>query len=112
MKKFIALALFCAFALTVHAEPAHADDTASGVASDVNAVQKDNAAIGRTNSGLAKDRAAKANDKATGNMGGQAVDSVKVGVDKATRSEKNTEKSVDTKTLNSDVNNATTKQQQ
>ena len=106
MKKFIALALLSAVVSTA---PAFADDTPNGVASDVGAVQKDNQAIGQTNTSLAKDRAAKAQDKASGNWGGQAVDSVKIGADKLGRGEKQTEKDTDTKTLNSDVNSATGK---
>ena len=111
MKKHITLALLSAFiaAAPVSITPAHADDTPSGVASDVGAVQKDNQAIAKSQANLAKDRAAKAKDKATGNLGGQAVDSVKVGTDKVKRSEKNGEKSTDTKVLNSDVNDATSK---
>ena len=95
--------------ILVASAPAFADDTPSGVASDVGAVQKDNKAIGKDNSDLAKDRAAKAQDKANGNLGGQAVDSLSIGADKTKRSEKETEKSVDKKTLNSDVNAATDK---
>jgi len=106
MKKLMALAALLTLIL---AGPVHADDTPSGVASDVNAVQKDNAALAQKNAQLAKDRAAKAKDKATNSYGSQAVDSVKIGADKLGRSEKEGEKSTDTKTLNGDVNNAVTK---
>jgi hypothetical protein len=98
-----AFALLAAFAL---ATPAFADDTPSGVASDVGAVQKDNNALGKDNSELAKDRAEKAQDKANGSWTGQAGDSMNIGADKTMKSEKETEKSVDQKTLNHDVNNA------
>ena len=57
-----ALTLLAAFA----AAPAFADDTPSGVASDVGAVQKDNSALSKDNTDLAKDRAKKAQDKASG----------------------------------------------
>jgi hypothetical protein len=89
------------------AMPSFADDTPSGVASDVGAVQKDNNAISKDNSSLAKHRAAKAKDKANGNLGGQAVDSMSIGADKTMKSEKQTEKNGDKKILNHDVNDAT-----
>lgn len=93
--------------LLIVAAPAFADDTPSGVASDVGAIQKDNHAINSTNSAIAQDRAAKTKDKANGNLGGQAVDSLSIGADKVGRSEKETEKSADKKILNHDVNSAT-----
>ena len=95
-----------AFLSTLMAGPVMADDTPSGIASDVGAVQKDNQALGKDNAELAKDRAAKAKDKANGNLGGQAVDSLSIGADKVTKSEKTTEKSTDKKILNNDVTNA------
>lgn len=106
MKKLLALTFLSVVVLTA---PAFADDTPSGVASDVGAVQKDNAAIAKNNNALAQDRAAKSKDKANGNLGGQAVDSLSIGGDKVARSEKKTEKSGDQKVLNSDVNSATSK---
>ncbi len=106
MKKFIIISFLSAL---IVAAPSMADDTPSGVAADVGAVQKDNSALGKTNADLAKDRAAKAQDKATGNWGGQAVDSTKIGADKVKRSVQGTEKSSDKRTLNSDMDSATTK---
>jgi hypothetical protein len=105
MKKIVTLALLSAFI----AGPALADTTPAGVAGDVQNVQQDNGSIAKTQSDLAKDRAAKAQDKATGNWAGQAVDSVKIGGDKVTRSVKKTNKSGDQDNLNSDVNGAVNK---
>ncbi len=106
MTKLVALTLLSAVILVA---PAYADDTPAGVASDVGSVQKDNQNLRDTNSALARDRAAKAQDKANGNWGGQAVDSVKIGYDKVVRGTQQTGKSSDTQTLNNDVNSATTK---
>ena len=103
------LSTFALLSALIIATPAFADSTPGGVAADVGAVQKDNQAIGKDNSELATDRAAKANDKANGNLGGQAVDSLSIGDDKVMKSEKKTEKSVDKKILNHDVNEATDK---
>ncbi len=108
MHKLTIIALLAAFAIVT---PALADDTPSGVAADVGAVQKDNAALAKDNADIARHRAAKAQDKANGNIGSQAIDSVNIGADKAKRGEKTEEKSYDQKTLNSDVNSATTKAQ-
>jgi ElaB/YqjD/DUF883 family membrane-anchored ribosome-binding protein len=104
--EFSIIALVSALAIAV---PAFADDTPSGVASDVGAVQKDNGAIAKDNADLAKDRAEKAKDKANGNLGGQAVDSMSVGTDKTMKSGREMEKSADQKTLNHDVDAATQK---
>jgi hypothetical protein len=109
MKSSAKLSTLALLSILASAVPALADSTPSGVASDVGAVQKDNQAIGKDNAELAKDRAAKAKDKANGNLGSQAVDSLNIGADKVKKSEKNSEKSSDTKTLNSDVNDATSK---
>ncbi len=106
MKKLIILSFLSALIIVA---PAMADDTPSGVASDVGAVQKDNSALAKSNADLAKDRAAKAQDKASGNWGGQAVDSVNIGADKVKRSFQGTQKSTDKGTLNSDVDSATNK---
>jgi hypothetical protein len=103
MTKLSTLALLSALIVTT---PAFADDASNGVASDVGAVQKDNAAIGKDNAELANDRAAKAQDKASGNWGGQAVDSMSIGDDQTMKSEKQTEKSTDKKVLNNDVSSA------
>jgi len=73
----------------------------------VRAVQKDNQANSKDNSELATDRAANAKDKANGNLGSQAVDSLSIGDDKVMKSEKQKEKSTDKKVLTHDVNNAT-----
>ena len=105
---FTRLSFFALLAMTM-ASPVLADDTPSGVASDVGAIQKDNAALAKDNAELAKHRAEKAADKANGNSGSQAVDSVKIGTDKTKRYEKDQEKGVDQRIMNSDVNGATTK---
>ena len=89
--------------------PAFADGTPAGVAVDVSTVQKDNQSLEKTDQDLAKDRAAKAQDKANGNLGKQAVDSVRIGADKVGRSAKQTEKTHDEKVLNSDVDSAVLK---
>ena len=103
------LSTFVLLSALAAATPAFADDTPNGVAADVGAVQKDNHAIGKDNAELANDRVAKAHDKANGNLGGQAVDSLSIGADKTMKSEKKTEKSTDKKILNHDVNEATDK---
>jgi len=102
--KFAALAVTSVLAF---ATPAFADDTPAGVASDVTAVQKDDTAIAKDNAKLAKNRADKAVDKANGNYGSQAVDSVNIGGDQTMKSEKQTEKSVDQKILRHDVGSGT-----
>jgi len=106
--KLSAVVLLAAFAAAT-ATPVFADDTPAGVASDVEAVQKDNNALAKDNARLAKHRAHKAKHKAKGEWTGQASDSVKIGADKAMKSEKETEKSTDQRILNDDVNDATNK---
>lgn len=90
--------------------PVRADDTPAGVAADVGAVQKDNTALNKDNAKLARHRADKARHKAKGEHVNQAVDSVKIGADKTMRSEKETEKSIDKKTLHNDVDSSTEKE--
>ncbi len=106
MKKTLALTAAVLISLAV---PAFAQ-TGADVSSDVGAVQKDNTAMSKDQANLAANRAAKAQDKANGNWGSQAVDSVKIGANKTAISEKSTEKNYDTKTLNGDVNSATQQQ--
>ena len=103
------ISMLVVLAVLTMGAPAFADDTPAGVASDVGAVQKDNTAAAKNSVQLAQDRAAKAKDKATGNLGGQAVDSMSIGADKTMQTEKQGETSVDKKVLNSDVNSATSK---
>lgn len=69
------------------------------VKSDVNAINKDNAALQKDHDRLEQHRQEKAMDKANDNYGGQAVDSTKIGADKAAIGEKEAEKSVDKKIL-------------
>ena len=104
MIKLSTLALLSALIITT---PAFADDTPNGAASDVGAIQKDHQAIGKDNSELVNDRAAKAEDKANGNVGGHAVDSLSIGDDQVMKSEKKTETSTDKTILNHDTNGAT-----
>jgi hypothetical protein len=107
--KLSALALIAALAV---AAPAFADDTPAGVASDVNAVQKDNSAMSKSDADLARHRAMKAKDKANGSYGSQAVDSVNIAKDKTVKGEKEQEKSIDKKSLNNDVDSSTEQQSQ
>ena len=99
-----ALALLVALAVTA---PVFADDTPAGVASDVGAVQKDNSAMSQSDADLARHRAMKAQDKANGSYGSQAIDSVNIAKDKTVKDEKESEKAADKKILNHDVNDAT-----
>ncbi len=101
MKKLITtVALLSAFALAapVFAQTDVKDD-AQNVESDANAVNKDNSALSKDQATLQKNRDAKAADKANGNYGKQAVDSVKIGADQTAIGEKKAEKSVDKKIL-------------
>ena len=97
MKKIIALSLFALFAMNtaVYAETEAQQD----VNSDVNAIAKDNASIAKHKKKLSKHRASKAANKAAGNRGQQAVDSVKIGADKTAIEEKHLEKKADEKML-------------
>jgi len=97
MKKIITLTLTGVLAI---ANPAFAQSqNDENIKSDVNAIDKDNAALQKDHDTLARNRAAKAADKANGDYGKQAVDSVKIGANKATIDEKQAEKSADTKIL-------------
>jgi len=78
----------------------------SDVAADKGAIAKDNTAIANQNGNIAANRAAKADAKANGNVGDQAVASTKIGVNKTVRAEKSdVEKPVDQKILNHDQAN-------
>jgi len=104
--KLTPLVFLCVLTLVT---PAFADDTPNSVASDVGAIQKDNQSLNKTHTALSKDRAKKAQDKANSNKGGQAIDSLNIGKDKADESEKETETATDKKILNNDVNGASDK---
>ncbi|MDP9127786.1 MAG: hypothetical protein M3N08_05970 [Pseudomonadota bacterium] len=99
MKKASILALLTAVVISI---PACADSSRD-VDADARAVHKDNHALAKDNVELAKDRAQKAQDKANGNWGGQAVDSMAIGVDHTLRGEKGAEKSLDKKILHNDT---------
>jgi hypothetical protein len=107
--KLSAVALLAALAV---AAPAFADDSASNIPSDVNAVQKDNSAISQHDADLARHRALKSHDKANGMYGSQAIDSVNIAKDKTMKSEKENEKASDKKSLKNDVDSATDQQEQ
>jgi len=103
MKKILFLS---ACALIGFSLPAFADtdsDKLQDIHEDAGAIQKDDAAIAHRKDNLDANRAAKANDKATGAWGSQAVDSAKIGVNRAAISEKKTEKNVDQHTLDHDI---------
>ena len=104
MKKAMLLAAcgLIGFAMPAFAETA--EDQVQDIRNDNAAVQKDNTAIQHDNGNLAANRNAKANDKATNKPVGQAVDSVKIGANKAALSEKKTEKNIDKSTLQHDIN--------
>ncbi|HEU5047281.1 MAG TPA: hypothetical protein VFT64_05485 [Rickettsiales bacterium] len=97
MKKLALLTAACLLA----ASPAVMAQTENDqdVKSDVNAINKDNAALQKDRDRLAQHRQDKAMDKATDSYGSQAVDSTKIGADKAAIGEKEAEKSVDKKIL-------------
>ena len=77
--------------------------TDADVAEDQGAVAKDNGAIAKDNADIKKDQALKANAKANGNYGKQAVDSTAIGIDRTVKGEKTTEKAADKKILNHDA---------
>jgi hypothetical protein len=89
---FTALVLAGAFMI---AAPAAYAATADDISSDNAAISKDNTALKKDHKVTQQNRAAKAADKANDDYGKQAVDSVKLGANHATRDEKTTEKSVD-----------------
>src|SRR5271170_6704051 len=98
MRTLLTLAFLVAIGF---AAPAYAD-SAPGIASDEGAIAKDNAALNKDQTTIEKDRAQKAQDKATGNWIGQAVDSVALGADHVMHTEKAGEKSTDKVILNQD----------
>jgi len=97
MKKLITFAVISAVAVATPAFAQSKND--EDIKSDVQAIDKDNAAIQKDKDNLANNRAAKTADKQNEDYGKQAVDSVKIGADKAAIAEKKTEKHVDKKIL-------------
>jgi hypothetical protein len=75
---------------------------AQDLPSDAAAIHKDNTAINHDDEDLAGNRAAKARAKANGDSASQAVDSVKIEANKATKAEKDTEKNVDHQVMTHD----------
>jgi len=80
------------------------DKDAQSIREDEGAINKDNAAIQNDKDKLARERADKAADKANGEYGKQAVDSVKIGGTKTAKKEKKMERDADNKILNHDRN--------
>ncbi|MBV8938636.1 MAG: hypothetical protein JO089_02195 [Alphaproteobacteria bacterium] len=112
MKTIFISALAGMAALSAPALAQTASQDNADMQADVNAIHKDNAALNKQENGLAQDRTAKAMDKATGNYGAQAMDSIAIGVDQTAIAEKKTEKGVDRKILQQDkkdVNDARAK---
>ena len=97
MKKIITLALISAVAITSPVFAQSQND--ENIKSDVQSLDKDNNALGKDQHTLNKNRAAKAADKANDESGKQAVDSIKIGVDKTAIEEKKIEKNADEKIL-------------
>lgn len=96
-KKIAFMAAFCSLALPgmVYAQTQNEEN----IKADVNALDKDNAALHEQHKKLSQDRAAKEQDKASGSYGKQAVDSMKIGADKAAIGEKETERDIHKKIL-------------
>jgi hypothetical protein len=103
MKKvtFTTLGLLVCLAAPALAQSYRTAD-ASDLPADAGAVMKDNSAISKDQSDLAGNRAAKARAKANGDSASQAVDSVKIGANKAALSEKQTEKNTDKNIMKDD----------
>jgi len=97
MKKITTLTLISAMAIASPVFAQSAND--QSIKSDVNAINNDNAAIQKDRQDLNNDRAAKATDSANGSYGKEAVDSAKIGADKAAIAEKQTAKDVNKKML-------------
>ena len=98
MNRFIALA--CLLALTAIL-PACSSN--GGVSKDQTAIDKDNAVLDKDTVALERDRVMKAQNKAAGNWGSQAVNSIGIGYDRLLIGEKNTEKSIDETIENQDT---------
>ena len=106
MKKavFVAMGVFFCIAAPSFAQ-SYADSKAQDLSSDAHAEYKDNVAIAKDKGNIAHNRAAKARDKANGDLGAQAVDSVKLGANHAATTEKQTEKDMDKQITTHDVQN-------
>lgn len=105
MKKVILVVAAAMFSIAVPALAETYADQAQDIQSDKGAIQKDNTAVQHDNQNLVGNRAAKAADKAKGDWAGQAVDSVKIEANKATRTEKTSEKGLDQGIKNNDEQN-------
>ena len=91
----IALTSMFAFAAPVFAQTQNDE----AIKADVQSLDKDNANIHSGENTLAHNRAAKAADKVNGDAGKQAVDSLKIGADKAGIEAQKVKKDVDEKIL-------------
>ncbi len=100
MKKIIIIAIIGTLGI---ATPVYAQtQNDKNIKADVQALDKDNKALSEKRDNLSRDRTAKAVDKVNDDNGKQAIDSMKIGVDKTGIAEKNTEKTVDEKILKDD----------
>ena len=104
MKKAMLLAACGLIGLAMPAFAETDSDKLQDIRNDDAAIHKDNAAIQNDQSNLDTNRAAKASAKANGKLGSQAVNSVKIGANKAAISEKKTEKDIDKDTMEHDIN--------
>ncbi|MDP9127380.1 MAG: hypothetical protein M3N08_03850 [Pseudomonadota bacterium] len=102
MTKSSIIAISALFSIALPALAETYGDKAEDTRSDVHAIYKDDAAISHQKKHLRHNRAAKAADKARGDYGDQAVDSVKIGANKAALAEKRTEKDTDRQILTHD----------
>jgi len=98
MKKIIPIALITVVGLLASVVYAQTQND-ENIKADVQTLDKDNAALAKKQETLKRDRVAKANDKANDDNGKQAVDSMKIGVDKMGIEAKTIEKHMDEKTL-------------
>ena len=99
MKKATLIAVSALFSITLPALAESYADKSQDIQSDQQAIHKDNTAISHDNQNMRDNRASKAADKAKGDSGQQAVDSVKIESNKAALAEKKTEKDVDQRVL-------------
>ncbi len=106
MKKaaIVVMGIFFCIAAPSFAQ-SYADSKAQDLSADANAEAKDNTAIAKDKSTIAQNRAAKARAKANGDLGAQAVDSVKLGANHAATTEKQSEKDMDKQITTHDAQN-------
>ena len=105
MHKFITLA--CIGAITLSTPVFAQTQQDEKIKSDVQAIDKDNAALQNDQQKLAQHRTEKEQDKANGSYGAVAVDKMKIGTVHAAIAEKKAERGIDRNILKHDQDNQT-----